>query len=292
MIQAFLDGETSPETSLKISDHIADCAKCSKALADAEEESSFVFAVLEREIDALVPTQRLWTRINDTIAFEKSQTHWWQRLYGIVAASLANPSFAAATGILLVVGMIAVVWNMRSGVSQNDEIIFVEQPLDRAKPVTSNASGPTSLPNVTSPESTAPAPFGPTVASSEPEKRTTSTQLANFDANRNRARPQRLVYNPTSETQYMPAEVSYQKTIADLKQSVDGQKDRLLSPSERVEFERDLAVVNDSINRMQKVVRKNPRNQAARQVLYSSYQDKIDLLNSVGQREDLMAGLN
>ena len=53
-------------------------------------------------------------------------------------------------------------------------------------------------------------------------------------------------------------------------------------------FERDLAVVNDSINRMRKVVRKNPRNQAARQVLYASYQDKIDLLNAVAQKDELM----
>jgi hypothetical protein len=52
-----------------------------------------------------------------------------------------------------------------------------------------------------------------------------------------------------------------------------------------------MAVVNDSIKRMREVVKKNPRNQAARQVLYASYQDKIDLLSSVAQREELMASL-
>jgi hypothetical protein len=93
------------------------------------------------------------------------------------------------------------------------------------------------------------------------------------------------------EAAYLPGEVSYVKTISDLKQSVDGKKDRVLTPSSRVSYERDMAVVNDSIKRMQMVVRKNPRNQAAKQVLYSAYQDKIDLLNSVAQREELMASL-
>ena len=96
---------------------------------------------------------------------------------------------------------------------------------------------------------------------------------------------------PASADAYLPGEESYIKTIADLKDNVDQQKDRVLTPSTRVSYERDMAVVNDSINKMRDVVRKNPRSQAARQVLYASYQDKIDLLSSVAQREELMASL-
>jgi hypothetical protein len=50
-----------------------------------------------------------------------------------------------------------------------------------------------------------------------------------------------------------------------------------------------MAVVNDAIRKMKDVVKKNPKNQSAKQVLYSSYQNKIDLLNSVAEREELMA---
>jgi hypothetical protein len=81
------------------------------------------------------------------------------------------------------------------------------------------------------------------------------------------------------------------KTIASLSQSVSGQKDALMRPSERVSYERDMAVVNDSIKRMRDEVRKNPKNESAKQVLYSSYQNKIDLLNSVAQKEELVASL-
>jgi hypothetical protein len=66
----------------------------------------------------------------------------------------------------------------------------------------------------------------------------------------------------------------------------------MMRPSERVAYERDMAVVNDSIAKMRQEVKKNPKNQSAKQVLYSSYQNKIDLLNSVSQKEELMASLN
>ncbi|MBK9529349.1 MAG: hypothetical protein IPO41_13800 [Acidobacteria bacterium] len=52
-----------------------------------------------------------------------------------------------------------------------------------------------------------------------------------------------------------------------------------------------MAMVDDSIAKMRKEVKRNPKNETARQVLYSSYQNKIDLLNSVAQKEELMASI-
>ncbi len=52
-----------------------------------------------------------------------------------------------------------------------------------------------------------------------------------------------------------------------------------------------MAVVDDAIDKMRREVKKNPRNESAKQVLYSSYQNKIDLLNSVSQKGELMASL-
>jgi len=84
-------------------------------------------------------------------------------------------------------------------------------------------------------------------------------------------------------------EESYVKTIATLTDSVNSRKDAALRPSEQVAFAKDLAVVDDAIGKMQKEVRKNPKNEAAKQVLRSSYQNKIDLLNSVAEKTELMA---
>ena len=65
----------------------------------------------------------------------------------------------------------------------------------------------------------------------------------------------------------------------------------MLRPSERIAYERDMALVDDAITKLRQEVRRNPRNESAKQVLYSSYQNKIDLLNSVSQKEELVASL-
>jgi anti-sigma factor RsiW len=295
-IQAFLDGETSPAQSLVIGDHIADCDRCSALLAQAEEESAIVFSALERELNTLVPTQRLWNRINETIAEEKSRVPAWQRAFGFLAANFASPSFASAFGLLIVFGMIAAV------MTYQPDIFVAERPVVKhvtpSAPAASNSPvGEVAAGAATSDPATAPAAseaktevafVRPTTLPADQIRR-----IVNESNTRRPVKSQHAVYVPEADAAhgYLPGEESYVKTIADLKQTVDGQKDTVMSPSTRVSFERDLAVVNDSIKRMQDVVRSNPRNQAARQILYSSYQDKIDLLNSVAQREELMASL-
>jgi hypothetical protein len=85
------------------------------------------------------------------------------------------------------------------------------------------------------------------------------------------------------------SEDSYLTTIATLNRTVDENKDYVLRPSERVAFERDLAVVNDAIKKMRGEVKKNPNNSAAREILQSSYENKVVLLKSVAARSELVA---
>jgi anti-sigma factor RsiW len=297
-IQAFLDGETSPAQSLVISDHIADCDRCAALLALAEEETAVVFSALERELNTLVPTQRLWNRINESIAEEKSRMPVWQRALGFLSGNIATPSFASAFGLLIVFGMIAAVMTYQPDMftSQGPIADHIQPPA----PVPSKAPSDEVVVSTTGSD----AMISPAPAAQDAERDVTFVRETNLPAERIRriaaesnirqpVKAVRTVYTPEADAApgYLPGEESYVKTIADLKQSVDGQKDEVMSPSSRVSFERDLAVVNDSIKRMQDAVRKNPRNQAAKQILYSSYQDKIDLLNSVAQREELMASL-
>jgi len=291
IIQAFLDGETSPELTAWVTDHIAMCDACALQLAEADEETSIVFSALDREFNALVPTQRLWTRINETIAVEKSRLSVWQRLLAAFPLlQLSSPTFAAIAGVVMLVVAFAVVNGLRNRASDDlvasapvpsAEKIAVPQN-GAADPVVETASAPAVQPST---PSTA-------VQASVKESRIPAERIRNV-VNAEYAAPKRDAVREahTVEAAYLPGEDSYMRTISDLNQSVNGQKDRVLTPSSRIAYERDMAVVNDSIKRMQTVVRKNPRNQAAKQVLYSAYQDKIDLLNSVAQREELMASL-
>ena len=290
-VQAFLDGETSPEVSLRLADHAAECAACSRLMADAEEQNSIVFSALERELNSLVPTQRLWSRINETIEVEKSRASFWQKTLSYLRASLLNPSLAAAAAVVMVLGMLAIVVTNRD---ETGTLIGDNTPGRQTEnPVPAPVSGPSSETalNHTRPGSVTTNVATPPVSISKLKDGEMRALAASVRANQREVRPQNAVYTPPITDGYLPGEESYVKTISDLKQNVDSQKDAVMTPSSRVSYERDMAMVNDSIKRMREVVKKNPRNQAARQVLYSSYQDKIDLLNSVAQREELMASL-
>jgi anti-sigma factor RsiW len=113
-IQAFLDGELSPVESARVTDHIADCDACTILLTHAEEEISVVFPALEREMDTLVPTHRLWTRINESIVEEQKQIPYWRRFLDSVLVQFVNPSIAAAAGVLIIFGLFAGVWSLKS----------------------------------------------------------------------------------------------------------------------------------------------------------------------------------
>lgn len=282
-IQSFLDGELRHEDTVRVSGHLASCDDCTLMLSRAEDESALVFSALEREFDTLVPTQRLWTRINDSIAIDKNSQPFWKKAWALVAAGLLTPSMAAAASLLIVFGVVgALVINRQQSVATVPT------------PIVSIAKQPvaTTAPPVKESEID--------VASSSPDPRSAQPRGTEFTPTTVAYRSPSVKTRPASVSQniesenisgYLPAEESYAKTIAGLSKTVATQKDALMRPSERVLYERDMAVVDDAISKMRDEVRKNPRNESAKQILYSSYQNKIDLLNSVSQKEDLVASL-
>jgi hypothetical protein len=287
IIQSFLDGETRPEEAVRISDHVAECEPCTLLLAQAEEETSLVFSVLDREMNTLVPTQRLWTRINAEIAEEKSHTSIWQRFLGAITASLASPSFAGAAGLVIMVGLLSIVWVNRSGSEPINNVAEMEPSTPAPAPFGESdpafVATTTSDPDVPSGVSSKPAVK---ITNHSPEEIRRLVQPAKYTE----SGPRKTAVITAGAPQYLPGEESYIKTINELQEGVTAQSVSLKASSQ-VAFQRDLALVDDAIAKMRKVVRKNPRNQAARQILYSSYQDKIDLLKSSAQRNELMASV-
>lgn len=287
MIQAFIDGETEPELSLEITSHSAACSDCALLIQQAEEENTNVFALLDREIDTLVPTQRLWSSISAAIAVEKRRHSFWERVRQGLVGAFSSPSIAVAASVVLVFSIFAAVWALRSPTTI-DAGPVTDQP--NAANLTENqrttaAALPTSDPMAVRDR-------GITETRLPADRVSDLVRTAEHRPKMTQFRAQPAVAIETAPaTAYLPGEQSYVRTIASLKENVDARKDMVMSPSARIAFERDLAVVDDSINKMKQVVRKEPKNQAAKQVLYSSYQNKIDLLNSVVDRGELMASL-
>lgn len=286
MIQAFMDGEASPELAARIANHAADCEPCAKLLAEAEEQNAMVFAVLERELDAMVPTQRLWNRINESIAETRDTMSIFGRFRAFAAFYVANPSLASALSLLIVFGIAVVLWNMR-GTIDVSETGATGVPAGTRNASTGGAGSASGVSDIA----------GMNNQSSIDKRRDSAgdseTSGARIEAavEREPVRPRAslAVYRTTSPPRValLPGERVYLDTIAGLSEEFDASKDRVLPPSARVSLERDLAVVDDAIRKMRGVVKRNPDNLSARQVLYASYQDKIDLLNSVALRDEL-----
>ena len=283
IIQAFLDGELAQSESARVSGHIAACDSCAMMLADAEDESAIVFPALEREFNSLVPTQRLWNKINDSIAVEKRRMPIWQKAWSFFALNLTSPSFAGAASVLIVLGVLAAAWIGRG-----------------PSPFYNSQTASANLNTVTKPVLAAPTVSVPYTTGNDsvyaPSSQGVSAERANYRSNQQPANVRtasdiRQPSSPLTSTGYLPGEESYVKTISSLSRSVEDTKDSVMRPGERIAYERDMAVVDDAIAKMRTEVRKNPRNESAKQVLYSSYQNKIDLLNSVSQKEELVASL-
>ena len=309
-IQAFLDGELAFEMSQKVTRHIAVCSVCAFTLAEAEEETAFAFSALEREFDTLVPTNRLWTKINDSIVEEKKHSSVWQRFLSLVSVSLMSPSMAVAAGVLIFIGVFAVVFSVNFDSNNSGKFDLaagnVQPNLNNGLPSSSPKESPVVSTRLPSSDVVNVSEEADKKADKKENQKPKVYQASNRedtrrDNSRNSAvntkyvvtnQPKRPDAAPKAVyADYLPGEESYVKTIANLSETVETQKDTILRPAARISFERDLAVVDDAINKMKREVRKNPKNDSAKQVLYSSYQNKIDLLNSVAEKTELMASL-
>lgn len=293
-IQAFLDGELNDAQFDTATEHLALCDSCAYILSEAEKESAFAFAALDGEMNALVPTQRLWSKINVSLVEEKRKDSFWFNLTSFLS-NLSRPSIAAFASLTIVAGLFAALFISRPIPNENE--IEVSQTNSRIIEKTIAPSIPqiNPAPTVTETSLEEDAPSVPTVTK------------ANFRSNEtDKIRATRAGYripvrNSDSEIkssntvpvapQFLPGEETYLRTIANLSDSVNGQKDSVMKPSTRFAYEKDLAVIDDAIDKMKTEVKKNPKNEAAKDILFASYQNKINLLNSVQERTELMASI-
>ena len=265
-LQAFLDNELDETTALFVTRHVAACDACAELMATVEEETALVFGALEPELNTLVPTQRLWTKINESIAGER-RTGWLGSLRGLFR-NLSMPSVAAFGSIAIVAGTFAVFLSMQGDAPQLG-ITARSVPVSLADSQPSREVADT----VTAPVET-------------------DDQVRAVNADFRTAAPRRVAVVPTApRPKFLDGEEAYLRTITKLERSVAGNKDALLSATARFNYEKDLAVVNDSIDRTRREIRRNPNSPIAKQVLFNSYQTKIELLNSVSERSELIASV-
>jgi ribosomal protein S15P/S13E len=285
MIQAFFDGELEVSQLELVARHVSDCSPCAVMMSEIEAESASVTAAFEIDNFELVPTERLRTKIFAEIAEYEGGSSWLKK----AAAALGftggfrwtSPSVAAFASLVLVVGVVAGLFYVRPA-DNIDTIAGV-------KPVTTSTTQ--TVPTV---QQSAPITSSPSVSATVASRPSVSDDtLMARKAVYVETRSPRADIQPAiaTETQIVDGEESYLRTIKTLKHSVDIRKEGTLKPSALASYERDMAVIDSAIGMMQKAVRKNPKDEAAKQVLFASYQNKIDLLSSVSDKTELMASL-
>ncbi len=290
-IQAFLDGELAADLIENVSGHIASCDECAIFLAEAEEESAIAFSALEQEFNTFVPTRRLWTKINDSI--QKEEKSFWQT----AAAFFSTQATVAFASLLIVCGVFT--WLLiLDGEKKADNLAEIFQKsesltvpnIDSIVLETTFEQILTTAPNIKKTIDKKPA----VSANNKTVDRGIKISL---DKKKNLVPRNAVPLKATSEnavlvtSETVPGEDTYIRTIATLEKTVDSRKDEVLKSSARFIFERDLAVSDDAIKKMKVEVRRNPKDETAKQILRASYQNKIDLLNSVADKTELMASL-
>ncbi len=300
-IQAFLDGELGLELVDRVSRHVALCDSCAMAVARAEGEMEFAFSALDNEFNTLVPTERLWTKINNSIETEAKNKSIWQVFF----AFLTNPSTVAFASLLIVFGLFAGLYGLQNGKDFNTANVASNPKISETKTVNvdvtdSNSIPSGNVPNVSnaSSEDEKIQPPTPTFVADKPdddsEFKVRNVYYEKTERIRREQRPriERTLPDVVYVDETLAAEESYVKTISTLEKTVNSRKDEVFKPSARFAFEKDMAVTDDTIKKLKEEVRINPKNEAAQILLRNSYQNKINLLNSVAEKTDLMASLN
>ncbi len=91
--------------------------------------------------------------------------------------------------------------------------------------------------------------------------------------------PRKSLGRYTTTASVLPGERSYIRTIASLNATL--KSDRPMRPSLQVEYEHNVALLDQAIEMTRDAARKNPKDPQAAQFMLAAYQSKVDLLNQV-----------
>lgn len=263
MLQAWFDHELDPNTRAAVAAHLHGCIHCVEAARTLEVENLIVSQALSTEFGEAVPTERLRQRVKAAVAgLQVTTVPATNRTNRSVVNAVRNlfPSFrvvayASIATVILIAGIFLAV-NFRK---------------ERSAPSAANLNPK----EVVAPRPPAPSPQ----TSPEPPREVLAGGPSKAPAP---PRPKRSRKRRASEPEAMSLawlESQYQKAFPKLNEAIKAQAP--LRPSLRVEYEYNLAMINNAIIRTRQIARKNPKDPMATQFMLDAYQSKIDLMNQL-----------
>ena len=269
-LQSYYDGELSLEQLESVTSHLASCATCAAAARELEEESALVMNALAAEFEANVPTERLRQRIDEAVLGHRldvaaSSTKSAGFFSGLFNFGTQRMLGYASLAVVLAFAAIMAVVKMKN----------TQAPAP--KEIASNAASP--------------APVKVTGIGLSPYQNTPEIKIetpATRPANNVKFRPVRYtqpnaapkIEPAPASVKLLPGERSYLQTIARLDSTIKSNK-KSMRPGLQVEYERNLAVVDRAIAATRSAAKSNPSDPDAADFMFSAYQSKVDLLNTI-----------
>jgi hypothetical protein len=269
-LQGYFDGELSGGAAERVAAHLAACMSCTEAARAVQSEMSLLASALQPEFAVSVPTERLRGRIDAAIAelqlnngrraypASSSSRSWFGWLNDFFASPQRAFSYATVAALVIAAVVGSVIYVRRGQQTSPIEVVKNTEPAPLASPKSS--------PDVVTP----PVP-SPTVAK--------SPDLA-FTPPPRKLLPRHSVREAESTAKLLPGEQSYIKTIAALDATIRSNV-RPMRPGLQVEYQHNLAVVDQAIAATRAAVQKNPKDPDAAQFMNSAYQSKVDLMTQV-----------
>lgn len=260
-LQAWFDGELGSEPAAVVASHLASCPACAQAARLVENENVLLSEALESEFVESIPTERLRYQIEAAIAGQQianpvrsgaSAKHTSWKSFRDLFLTFPQRAFgyAGLAAIIILSAILGVIYLQRGKVSP---VTQIEAP----KPVTTPEPSPEVVNRGTI---ETPKSDGPVEA---PKK----------------FAPRKSPGLSTTTAGVLPRERNYLRTIAVLNATLKA--DRPMRPSLQVEYEHNLALLDQAIEMTRDAARKNPKDPQAAQFMFAAYQGKVDLLNQV-----------
>jgi hypothetical protein len=259
-LQAWFDGELPADQSANVAAHLNVCAQCAEAARQVEAENLIAAKGLGIEFAAAIPTDRLRQRIETAIAatddasvptIRQSRWHAAREFF----ASFRPLAYAAIAAAVLLAGFVG----------------FVYLRKDRAIPVKVQNDSPAQV--AANPQKLGEQPPKP----APPLSRNTRTV-------RGSKRTNRSPVNESDVTSLSWQERQYDYAIAKLNDAIKIQPP--LRPSLEVEYQYNLALVDNVIQSSREVAHRNPKDLQAAQSMLAAYQSKVDLMNQIANARE------
>ncbi|HYE16453.1 MAG TPA: zf-HC2 domain-containing protein [Pyrinomonadaceae bacterium] len=300
VIQAYLDGELSPDSTKGALAHFAACEGCSAALADAMSESAFFAEAFGPDESLAVPTEVLRANVTAAVArLESADGAQAARKPGWSLSSMLaplagllsfNPRQAAAfASVLAVVAFAAIFFIVQRQAPQ--------QPASPEREVARHDTAEQRTPKVTPPDAPADSvivdddnavgPVGGVTPSGGRFVKAAGSKAA--VRARSSAAPKGEAKSRAKAKDVVPGEQNYLQAIASLEQTIKLGGEAVLTPSVRAQYERNLAVINKAIEETRGVAARDPKDKDAVGFLLTAYQSKVELLSTVADQAQVAA---